>query len=97
MTLPKKKVERKAEEKDGTMLVGVLAVCERLKCSQRTASRYKVEYKDFPVTTEPKTGIWKATAADIDGWREKHIDLFVSRKERLDRQERLFGGFPRRW
>ena len=71
-----------------TPIIGVRAVADYLGYSMRTVHSWRAEFPDFPVESDGVSCVWRATKEDLDTWRDKHIDLFRYRKERLDEAER---------
>ncbi len=78
-------------------VIGVIAVAKFLGYSTRTVHRWRFEFRDFPVTSDGFSCEWRSTEAELSAWREKHIDLFISHKqrqnERIDAERRR----QRRW
>lgn len=69
-------------EQRKTPVIGVQAVADFLNHSTRTVHNWRDIYEDFPVRSECFSGTWYSTEEDLKAWRERHIDLFISQKER---------------
>jgi len=66
-----------------TPVIGVQAVAARLERSMRTVSNWRMVFADFPVTTDPYTGVWTSSEEAIDRWKAIHADLYVLHKAKI--------------
>lgn len=72
------------ENKDKSPLIGVQAVSEYLGRSMTTVHTWRASYPDFPVWSDGPSCVWRTTKEDLDAWKDDHVDLFFSRKQRVN-------------
>lgn len=72
------------ENKDKSPLIGVQAVSEYLDRSMTTVHTWRASYPDFPVWSDGPSCVWRTTKEDLDAWKDDHVDLFFSRKQRVN-------------
>ena len=79
-----KEEAKQEQKKQKTPIYGVTAISSLLGFSPRTAHRWRYAFKDFPVTSDGVSCVWLSTVEDLNEWKEKHADLFILHKERMD-------------
>lgn len=67
-----------------TRLVGINAISAFLKRCPNWVIHRRQEYPDFPVRQDNYTRVWESTEEELAQWRDRHIDLFTSRSQRLE-------------
>lgn len=72
------------QNKDKSPLIGVQAVAEYLGRSMTTVHTWRASYPDFPVWSDGPSCVWRTTKEDLDAWKDDHVDLFFSRKQRVN-------------
>lgn len=77
-------IEAPQQEVQSTRLLGINSISAFLKRCPNWVIHRRQEYPDFPVRQDNYTHVWESTEEELAEWRDKHIDLFTSRRERLE-------------